>query len=147
MTHREYWVQFKIKKVMQSQKPTFNMYTSLSIHVWVSWYIGLCNKLCVWLIAYRGEVQSPGKSLLPGYRPLATSSLQRGAGLHHAYTDTALSSKGSSMYDEGYTSRPTDSLRSDDGKHERSGSRDSRDSGDYQYLSGGKGYNLHIVYV
>eukprot|EP00105_Crassostrea_gigas_P033621 XP_011457065.1 PREDICTED: signal-induced proliferation-associated 1-like protein 1 isoform X3 [Crassostrea gigas] len=84
----------------------------------------------------RGEVQSPGKSLLPGYRPLATSSLQRGAGLHHAYTDTALSSKGSSMYDEGYTSRPTDSLRSDDGKHERSGSRDSRDSGDYQYLSG-----------
>ncbi|XP_078316232.1 signal-induced proliferation-associated 1-like protein 1 isoform X2 [Crassostrea virginica] len=84
----------------------------------------------------RGEGQSPGKSLLPGYRPLATSSLQRGAGLHHAYTDTALSSKSPSMYDEGYTSRLTDSLRSDDGKHERSGSRDSRDSGDYQYLSG-----------
>ena len=86
----------------------------------------------------RGEGQSPAKSLLPGYRPLATSSLQRGAGLHHAYTDTALSSKSPSMYDEGYTSRLTDSLRSDDGKHERSGSRDSRDSGDYQYLSGGR---------
>lgn len=117
------------------------------MNVWFSWCIGLRNKLIVWLIAYRGEVQSPGKSLLPGYRPLATSSLQRGAGLHHAYTDTALSSKGSSMYDEGYTSRPADSLRSDDGKHERSGSRDSRDSGDYQYLSGGRGYNLHIYVI
>ena len=90
----------------------------------------------------RGEGQSPAKSLLPGYRPLATSSLQRGAGLHHAYTDTALSSKSPSMYDEGYTSRLTDSLRSDDGKHERSGSRDSRDSGDYQYLSGGRTASL-----
>lgn len=117
------------------------------MNVWFSRCIGLCNKLFVWLIAYRGEVQSPGKSLLPGYRPLATSSLQRGAGLHHAYTDTALSSKGSSMYDEGYTSRPADSLRSDDGKHERSGSRDSRDSGDYQYLSGGRGYNLHMCVI
>lgn len=129
---------------MQSQKPTFNMYTSLSIQLTCEFHGILDYVINIWLIAYRGEVQSPGKSLLPGYRPLATSSLQRGAGLHHAYTDTALSSKGSSMYDEGYTSRPTDSLRSDDGKHERSGSRDSRDSGDYQYLSGGRGYNLHM---
>lgn len=35
------------------------------------------------------------------------------------------------MYDEGYILRFTDSLRLDDGKYERSGFRDSRDSGDY----------------
>ncbi|XP_056023182.1 signal-induced proliferation-associated 1-like protein 2 isoform X4 [Ostrea edulis] len=81
----------------------------------------------------RGDRHSPVKNLLPGYRPITTSSLQRGAGLHHAFTDSSLFTKTGGPYDEGYSSRHTDTLRSEDGKHERSG---SRDSGDYQYLSG-----------
>ena len=72
------------------------------------------------------------------YRPLATSSLQRNSSLHHAYTDSALSSKTTSSYDEGYNSRHTTSdsiFPGDDIRHERTG---SKDSSDYIYIGAGQ---------
>ncbi|KAK3092263.1 hypothetical protein FSP39_000466 [Pinctada imbricata] len=86
----------------------------------------------------RGESRnSPSHNFLPQNRPLATSSLQRNSSLHHAYTDSALSSRTTSSYDEGYNSRHTTSdniFPGEEVRHERTG---SRDSSDYIYISAG----------
>lgn len=81
---------------------------------------------------------SPLKGLSPQYREFrqGISSMNTGLGLHHAYTDPTLSLSKSSA-DEGYGtaarhSSDLPSSRSDDVRHERTGSKDS--GGDYALI-------------